>query len=1304
MSVRELRLARANTLFRDRNYEAAMELYLQIASQGGTWAKVVARNVELCRRRLKLSVDEIDERTNEQPVRRKVLITDFRYPRFDMSAGELATYGVIEMFRRLGFDVIFVPKESTELDARYITALRNLGVQCIDNVSYSTFTRIVAELAADISVAYLFRPDVAEICLSAIRGVNPNATIVYHAPDVYFRRERGKFEVESSTAEVGSRDRESAVAATAVKEVNIAAISDHVICVSRGDSDALTQAFFDKTVTRSTAEPPPVWTLPLLYLKEAEALPSFEGTRNICFIGGSEHSPNRDALQWFLQSVWGKLRNSIPGIEFHVIGKTLESEKALYESFEGVVVRGWVESLAEAMRAYRLSVAPLRYGAGIKGKVGLSAICGVPCVASSVALEDMGLTPDEDVFCAVTPAEYVEAIRILYGDKKKWEKISVTGARKASQLYSETSTFKHFLSLLNNAGILDTEIYCQFIRNESRGSSEVKFARHSGRPDVSVIVPGYNNARITTSCLTSIYWSIQPTSSLSIEVIYGDDCSDPKVCESIKKKFPTVNVTKTAVNLGFVGNCNHSAASATGRYIALLNNDTIVLPGWLDGLTDLLDRSERCYVAGSKLLYANGRIQEAGASIWTDARTCSVGRGPDGDGLDSTAEQYNYIREVDYVSFASVLVRKDFWDQVGGLGREYGLGYFDDSDFCMKVRKSGGVVLYAPASEVIHNESASFSKKNRKIVAAQQELNAGLFRKTWQDELIKRHLAYDFPAWDVGYGESISKAKSERHRIITKMSDNSRRHILFFSPFPSHPANHGNQATIKEFASFLKSEGYAVHFVLLASHMYSENDVAAMRASWDSLDIIKCAHFPSCDGKEIRFDGWYLPGLGEKVSLLCSKYDVDTIICSYIFQSRILDYVPSYILKIIDTHDKFTNRYSILDALGRPREFFSCSAKQEADYLSRADVVLARRDEEREYFDSICRGKVFTVPHLERARGLEKGVRDLAVVGMIASCNHVNLEIVVSTLAELIRQRAAGWGFVIHVAGEVRSLLSENDPLHRQILEHPEIRFLGFVENIEDFYRDVDLVICPVMSGTGINVKTVQALAFGMPLLSTSHAAKGVPTQDSNHQFVEVAGLIRHLLAGGFTHRVLTEMARKSRGIFERLSASGYDNFRAALALTQPELRREVGQSLTIAVPARLATKAQMIGYVKGRRPRLLRKEMVAAIVKSLEAFGPTWLNLNQALPNIQPDGGVGFYFRFRTAITKSAELFIVMGNTAVRLHRSNDSKLFTASVNTSLLQIPGDLALNLRVVFEWDLAGRLEEPVPFATLPLVRA
>lgn len=1311
MLVKNGRLKKANDLFRNDDFVAALAIYEQLVAEDDLWKKVLQGNIRYCKEKLgrvepSLSVNDV----LVLPNRPQVLIVDFRYPRYDVSAGELATYGIIKMFAEIGYDVTFIPRESTELDQPYIAALRRLGVKCEKDVTYEKFKDFVTHAAKDISIAYIFRPDVAELCVPCIRSVNIDAFIFYHAPDVYFRRERAQYLIDASENRVG-KEQLAIIQQRVLAEINAAATSDHVVCVSNGDTEAFRLALANVELNKTGVEPPSISTFPILYLNRGLNLPVFDQTDGICFVGGSEHTPNRDAIRWFLENVWTKLSSRIPSLKFHVIGRTDPEEQSYYETFPNVVVTGWVDSIEATLVKFRLSVAPLRFGAGIKGKVGLSVISGVPCIASKVAVEDMGFVAGEEIIVAETVEEYIESITRLMNDQAVWTKVSRAGSRKAEQIYSEEATFKRFIRILNETGTLDTQLYASFASRQANINTSILFPEpiDSEKIDVSIVVPGFSNEHMTKACLASIYWSVLPNEAFSLEVIYADDCSDSIVVSSISKKFPNAFVTQTQENIGFVGNCNNGAKSARGRYVVLLNNDTVVLPAWLSGLFETIEAVEDCYVAGSKLLYSDSRIQETGAGLWTDGCSCMVGRGKGGTSIGNQLLEYNYVREVDYISFASVIIRKTVWDAFGGLSTEYGFGYFDDSDFCMRVRQGGGIVLYAPESEVVHNESASFRKRKIKDTLVEKRRNSAVFRRKWTDALIDDHLVHDNPSWDLNYGESICKANASRHNILadgrgakdgTGAVIPSRRHILYFSPFPSHPANHGNQTTIQKFGKFLQSESYVVHFVLLQSHMYTPQDVRNMEAFWDSLDVIKLLRSPSCNGETIHDDGWYVPGIGEQVAYLCSKYGVDTIICSYIFQSRLLDFVPKYILKILDTHDKFTDRYSILDKLGKPREFFSCTRQQEGMYMSRADVVLARRDEEAAYFDAISTAKTYTVPHIEERAYLEKGNAPLSIIGMVASCNLINLDIVVTFLDELIRQKHNDWGFEIHIAGEVKSLLNLTDPQHARVASHPLVRFLGFVEEIQDFYASVDLIVCPIMSGTGINVKTVQALAYGMPVIATQHASKGVPTKYPEHLLTDVPSLVGHLLASRFEAVDLVKLAECSRKIYENYIDVGCENFKQALRLDQPGIRKGVGKSKSTGLVDCFSRKSKTTAHARTRKQKL----RLRTIVNHLDDFGPKLININEELPNIQPDGGIGFWFRFTHPITIPGECILQIGGKPYKLNKSADNLLLSVSLQLEVFSQLGTIDFELDVRDDWVMQTSSEDNVRLCIVTVVRA
>ena len=162
---------------------------------------------------------------------------------------------------------------------------------------------------------------------------------------------------------------------------------------------------------------------------------------------------------------------------------------------------------------------------------------------------------------------------------------------------------------------------------------------------------------------------------------------------------PGIRLIVNPSNLGYLRSCNTAARVAKGEFLLLLNNDTQVLPDWLDPL--LLPFRSRSDVGavGSKLLYPDGRLQEAGCIVWDDGSGWNFGR------LDSPDRPaYNYLREVDYCSAASLLVPRALFNEMGGFDERYAPAYCEDSDLAFRLRERGYKVLYQPRSRIVHHE------------------------------------------------------------------------------------------------------------------------------------------------------------------------------------------------------------------------------------------------------------------------------------------------------------------------------------------------------------------------------------------------------------------------------------------------------------------------------------------------------------------------------------------------------------------------------------------------------------------------
>lgn len=251
-------------------------------------------------------------------------------------------------------------------------------------------------------------------------------------------------------------------------------------------------------------------------------------------------------------------------------------------------------------------------------------------------------------------------------------------------------------------------------------------------PLVSIVIPVYNQVQYTYACIRSILLNTDPEET-PYEVILADDASTDAT-EKITNWIENLAVRKTSGNCGFLRNCNQAASAARGQYIFFLNNDTKVTSGWLSSLCSLMERDETIGMCGSKLIYPDGRLQEAGGIIWSDASGWNYGR------LDDPAKpEYNYVKDVDYISGAAILIRRALWEEIGGFDERYAPAYCEDSDLAFEVRRHGKRVVFQPESVVIHFEGVSNGTDvNGQGLKRYQVVNQDKFREKWAEELKKQ--------------------------------------------------------------------------------------------------------------------------------------------------------------------------------------------------------------------------------------------------------------------------------------------------------------------------------------------------------------------------------------------------------------------------------------------------------------------------------------------------------------------------------------------------------------------------------------
>lgn len=383
----------------------------------------------------------------------RILFLDWSLPTPDRDAASVTEFQLLKILRALGQEVLFLPCNLIK-DEKYARNLKNLGIECIAYPEVQSIDDWLKENARHFGQIWLSRGPVVYPYLSTIRKHAPFAKLVFNTVDLHYLREMRQAEVlkDSKLATLAQRTKE--------QEFDIIENTDATIVVSTREHDILIESF----------PPENIYTISLIYEDETYTDKGFEQRKDLIFIGSFDHSPNYDGLKWFLENVYPIVKNMIPEIRLHVIGQNPPKQLVEFaDKDESISVHGFVPDINQFMATARISIAPLRYGAGVKGKVGLSMMKGLPVAASEVAVEGMGLTSNVHALVADEAIAFAENIEKLYTDRDLWNLVSLNAWKKSSENFSESavkSQIENFLNELNRFELPKKPYFCSRSREE----------------------------------------------------------------------------------------------------------------------------------------------------------------------------------------------------------------------------------------------------------------------------------------------------------------------------------------------------------------------------------------------------------------------------------------------------------------------------------------------------------------------------------------------------------------------------------------------------------------------------------------------------------------------------------------------------------------------------------------------------------------------------------------------------------------------------------------------------------------------
>ncbi len=382
---------------------------------------------------------------------KKLLFIDWSTPRPDRDAGSVTAFHLMGMLVRLGFEVTFIPSDLEYLGA-YTESVRRLGVRCLHRNEVGTIKKHLELEGEHYDFALMCRAPIATHYIDDIRRHAGRAKIILNTSDLHYLRDIREAEL--------SGDRSKIEAARVAKnwELDVIQRCDVTIVMSQVEKDIL-------AVELPTSD---IRLLPLMFVEPADDVPPFSARKDIIFIGGFPHQPNVDAALYFAREIFPRIRARLPDVTWHVVGNSPPPEVIALNDIEGIRVHGFVKDITPLFRSARLSVAPLRYGAGIKGKLGTSLGYGVPGVVTTIAAEGMLLKDGKEIRIADDPQSFADAVVALYEDESAWTAMSANGRRTMWEEYSVAAGQKRIGALMRDLAPGRLQLDVQEVRSKAQ--------------------------------------------------------------------------------------------------------------------------------------------------------------------------------------------------------------------------------------------------------------------------------------------------------------------------------------------------------------------------------------------------------------------------------------------------------------------------------------------------------------------------------------------------------------------------------------------------------------------------------------------------------------------------------------------------------------------------------------------------------------------------------------------------------------------------------------------------------------------